>query len=95
MFELIGVGATVASAIAGYVGAKRFVAGRLRFVDAAQNRAVPFVAALAAALVALPITWFVPLIGTGTALLFGAAVGLGVSSGAKAIRQADYRLLRP
>ena len=94
MLELIGIGATIASTIAGYVGARRFVAGRLRYVDAAQNRSVPFIAAAIAALVALPLTWFIPLIGTGTALLFGAAVGVGVSSGAKAIRQADYKLLR-
>jgi hypothetical protein len=46
-----------------------------------------------AALVAWPLTWILPLVGTGTALLFGAAVAFGVSSGAKAIRQADYKLL--
>ena len=93
MFEIIGIGAAAASAIAGYVGAKRFVAGRLRFVDGAQSRALPFIAGALAALIAWPLTWILPLVGTGTALLFGAAVAFGVSSGAKAIRQADYKLL--
>lgn len=93
MLELIGIGAAMASAIAGYAGAKRFVAGRLRFVDGAQSRALPFVAGALAALIAWPLTWVLPLVGTGTAILFGLAVGMGVSSGAKAIRQADYKLL--
>lgn len=94
MLELIGVGASVASVIAGYVGSRRFVANRLRFVDAAQSRSLPFIAGAVAALVAWPVTWILPIVGTGTALIFGAAVGLGVSSGAKSIRQADYKLLR-
>jgi hypothetical protein len=93
MFELIGIGAAAASAIAGYVGSKRFVAGRLRYVDGAQSRALPFIAGALAALIAWPVTWILPLVGTGTALLFGVAVALGVSSGAMAIRTADYKLL--
>ena len=36
-----------------------------------------------AAVAAAPIVAFLPLVGTGTALLFGAGVGTGVALGAK------------
>jgi hypothetical protein len=38
-------------------------------------------------LIAAPVVWLLPLIGKGTAILFGLGVGAGVSSGAKDIRK--------
>ena len=92
MFQLIALGVTFGSAFIGFFGSRRFVRDRLRFVDAVQNRGVPLLAALGAAIVAAPIVWLLPIVGGGTALLFGASVGLGVSAGVKDVRRADYRL---
>jgi hypothetical protein len=44
-------------------------------------------AGVGAAIVAIPIVMILPLVGTGTALLFGLSVALGVSSGARDIRK--------
>jgi hypothetical protein len=35
----------------------------------------------------MPVVWILPLVGTGTAVLFGLGVALGVSAGAKEIRK--------
>ena len=48
MFELIGVAATVASTIVGYVGARRFVEDRLRYVDRIHGWGMPWMAGIAA-----------------------------------------------
>ena len=87
MFELIGLAMTAVAAIVGFVGTRGFVRDRLRFVDAIQRRAAPWVAGGAAALVAIPIVALVPLVGLGTAIIFGASVGAGVATGARDIRQ--------
>lgn len=92
MFELIALGVTLGSVIVGYFGARRFVSQRLRFVDAVQKPGVPLVAGLGAALLAAPIVWALPLVGAGTAILFGASVGAGVRAGRRVIRLAEYRI---
>lgn len=66
--------------------ARRFVRNRLRYVDAVQTAAAPWLAGgavfgLGAILVGLPF------IGLGTALTAGLAVGTGVAAGARDIRQ--------
>ncbi len=81
MFEIIGLVATGAASIWGYVQARRYVRGRLRFVDAVQKPMAPIVAGAAAAVVAAPIVWILPLVGAGTAIIFGAGVGLGTHHG--------------
>jgi hypothetical protein len=86
MLELIGLGMSAGAAIAGYVGSRSFVRNRLRFVDAVHGKAVPWIAGATAAAVAAPVVWVLPLVGAGTALLFGASVGVGVSRGAKDAR---------
>lgn len=83
MFELIGLIATGALSAFGFIQSRSFVARRLQYVDAARRPAAPWIAGIGAALLAMPITWIVPLIGTGTAMLFGAAVGLGTAVGSK------------
>lgn len=75
-----------AAAIAGFTIARRFVRNRLRFVDAAQRPIAPVIAGVVAACVAVPFAWMLPLVGTGTALLFGAGVAGGVAAGARDIR---------
>ncbi|MFL5582769.1 MAG: hypothetical protein ACJ8AO_20585 [Gemmatimonadaceae bacterium] len=87
MFGLIALGATVAVALIGYFQSRRFVRERLRFVDAVvQGRWAPFAAAAGAALIAWPVVALLPLVGTGTALLFGASVGIGVAHGSRDAR---------
>ena len=87
MFELVALGVTIGSAILGYITARRFVSDRLRYVDAVQRPYAPLVAGAVAALIAWPIVGLLPLVGTGTALLFGASVFAGVASGAREIRR--------
>lgn len=87
MLELIGFALTVAAIIIGFTQAKDFVSRRLRFVDAVRAPFAPVVAGVGAALVALPIAWLVPLVGTWTALTFGVSVGAGVAAGVKDIRR--------
>ena len=86
---------TLIALIAGFVGyaqSRRFVASRLRFVDAAQNRIMPIIAGVLAALVALPVVALLPFIGTGTAIALGLGVGTGAAVGAKDVRLARYKI---
>ncbi len=76
---LVGVGF-------GYSGTRRFVRQRLRYVDAVQGWGAPWIAALIAAVIAAPVVGILPHVGAGVALLFGASVGLGVSAGARDVR---------
>jgi len=91
VFDLLAFAATIAASAFGYVTARRFVRDRLKYVDGAQTLKAPVIAGLAAFAIATPLTWFIPLIGMGTALLFGASVALGVRAGARDIR-IDRRL---
>ena len=91
MFDLLAFAATIAASAFGYVTARRFVRERLKYVDGAQTLKAPIIAGLGAWAIALPVTWLVPLIGAGTAIVFGASVALGVRAGARDIR-IDRRL---
>jgi hypothetical protein len=87
MLGLIALGATIAVAVVGYFQSRRFVRERLRFVDAVvQGRWAPFAAGALAALIATPVVALLPIVGTGTALLFGASVGVGVAHGSRDAR---------
>ena len=85
--SMLGFAIAVGASLVGYWQARQFTQNKLRFVDGVHKAFVPLLAGLAAALVATPIVWILPLVGTGTALLFGVGVGLGVSAGAKEIRK--------
>ena len=87
MGYLIGIALSLAAAYIGYNQARRFVAGRLRYVDAVHNPFMPLLVGGAAALVALPIVGLLPFVGAGTAIAFGASVGLGVAAGRGDIRK--------
>src|SRR3954466_2808769 len=86
VFELIGFAATTAATGFGYFQSRHFVKTKLRFVDAAQSSKAPVIAGAGAALVAVPVVALLPLVGVGTAILFGLGVGAGVAAGAREIR---------
>jgi hypothetical protein len=92
MFFLITALIAIAASTVGYIQARRFVSSRLRFVDAAQNRFMPVVAGVGSALLALLVVPFLPLVGAGTALSIGLAVGAGAAVGAKDVRLARYKV---
>ena len=87
MLFILGMIITFFVTLAGFVLSQRFVENRLRFVDAVQRPYAPLVAGLVAAIVAWPIVGLLPIIGTGTAILFGVSVFAGVASGAREIRR--------
>ena len=87
MFQFIGFLVTIAAALVGYWQARQFTQSKLRYVDAVHRLSVPILAGIGAALVAAPIVWLLPLVGAGTAVLFGAGVAAGVAAGARDIRK--------
>jgi hypothetical protein len=87
MLELIALVATTGVTLLGYSRARHFVANRLRYVDAVHTRKAPIIAGLAAAAIATPLAIMIPLVGVGTALLFGAGVAFGVAAGARQARR--------
>ncbi len=85
--SITGLAMTLAATAIGFWASRRFTVNKLQYVDAVQNALVPVLAGIGAAIVAWPVAAILPLIGTGTALLFGLSVALGVSSGARDIRK--------
>ena len=86
MFQLLAIVISLAVTAFGFAAARNFVRDRLKFVDAAQTLKAPIIAGLVAWAVATPLTWFIPLVGPATAILFGISVGMGVRAGARDIR---------
>jgi hypothetical protein len=86
MWFLLSFVASAVVAVFAYAQARNFVTRRLRYVDAVQSALAPFVAGACAAVIALPIFAFLPLVGVGTALTLGLAVGAGVAAGARQVR---------
>ena len=87
MLFLLGIFITFFVTLAGFVVSQRFVEHRLRYVDAVQRPYAPIVAGAVATAIALPIVGLLPLVGVGTAILFGVSVFAGVASGAREIRR--------
>jgi CHASE2 domain-containing sensor protein len=87
MIEIVMALIVAVGALAGYAGTRRFVRERLRFVDAVHRGSAPFVAGAGAALLAAPVAWLLPAVGTGAALVFGGAVGWGVVKGRRDVRK--------
>jgi hypothetical protein len=87
MAGLVGLAATATAAAFGYMRSKSFVAGRLRYVEAVQSPVAPIVAGVAATALATPVVWALPIIGGGTALIFGIATAVGTRAGVKRIRE--------
>ena len=86
IFSWVTAGITVLAGIAGFVMTRRFVARRLRFVDAIYNPAAPFIIAALGMLVTWPIA-ALPLVSATASALFGIGAGLGTASGVKALRR--------
>ena len=76
---------TLTAGAIGFILARNFGRRRLRFVDAVHSPFAPLVTGLAAALVASPAI-LLPLVTTGTAIVFGIGAGWGTASGARALR---------
>jgi hypothetical protein len=89
MVEIIWLVATGAAGVFGYAKSRRFVKSRLRFVEGVRKPYVPVLAGGAAAAAAAPLVWLLPIIGTATAVVFGASVGAGVVSGRKDIEKSS------
>lgn len=86
---LVALVITFAVIAAAYVGSRRFVRERLRFVDAAQRGTTPWIAAAGALLIGSIAALVLPFVGAGTAVCFALAVGLGVAAGARDIRRGN------
>jgi hypothetical protein len=89
MLELIGMGIAGAAGVYGHLKSRKFVRRRLRFTSVVERPGLGIMAGVAAAVVAAPLVAILPIVGTGTALLFGAGVGTGVSMGAREAREGD------
>lgn len=86
--ELLILGLITGGATAfGYMKSRSFVRGRLRFVDGIENPAAPWVAGGLAAAIATPVVLLLPVVGVGSAVVFGVGVGLGVRHGAKDVKR--------
>jgi hypothetical protein len=94
MLEILMLGVAAGGIGGGYVAVRRFVRERLRFIDGVGRTGTAVGIGVIAALAASPVTWVLPVVGAGTAMLFGAGVGLGIAHGARDIRARD-RLLPP
>jgi hypothetical protein len=86
MWSLIWLAVSVGAAAFGFYQAREFVRRRLTYVDAAQRPLAPVLAGVAAALIATPVVWILPL-GVSAAVLFGLGVGAGVAAGSRANRK--------
>lgn len=83
---LIALVALFAAVAFGYGVSRRFVRDKLRFVDAAQKRSAPLVAALGAWVFGSLAALLLPFVGGFAALSFGLAVGFGVAAGQRDVR---------
>jgi ABC-type transport system involved in cytochrome c biogenesis permease subunit len=83
MIGLIVILVAGAATFFGFRETRRFVRRRLRYVDAIHRMRAPWIAGTAATLLAAPVAWALPVIGAGTALLFGIGVGTGFAAGAR------------
>jgi hypothetical protein len=86
LLTLIAIAISLALSAFGYATARKFVHDRLKFVDAAQTMKAPIIAGLVAWAIAMPLTFLLPFVGAGTAIVFGLSVGLGVRAGQKDIK---------
>lgn len=87
MFFLISLIIAVVLATVLHGTTRRFVRNRLRYVDVVQTAIAPFVAGGAAFALGALVVPFLPIVGLGTALTAGLAVGSGVAAGARDIKR--------
>jgi hypothetical protein len=87
VFFLISFAIAAVVAIVLHGTTRRFVRNRLRYVDSVQQGIAPWAAGGATFVIAAVLVPFLPLVGLGTALTAGLAVGSGVVAGARDIKQ--------
>jgi hypothetical protein len=87
MLGLITAIVAVSASAGGYVKSRQFVRRRLRYLEGIQSLKAPLIAGVVATAVAAPVVALLPLVGAGSALLFGTAVGLGTKRGADDVRE--------
>lgn len=92
MIPLIALLVAAGATFFGFRGTRDFVRRRLRYVDSIHAMRAPWVAGTAATLIAAPVVWALPVIGAGTAILFGIGVGSGFAAGAKDVNR-EFRSL--
>lgn len=80
---MLGLALGAVALIGGFIVARNFVRGRLRYVDAVQRPSAPLLAGAAAAVVVLPVA-LLPIVTVGTAVALGVGVAGGVASGRRA-----------
>ena len=88
-FGLVSLVITAVAGLLAFGFTREFSRSRLRFVDAARNPVLPWVVGVITVVVAMPIAALLPLITGLTALVTGAAAGLGTASGVKALKRGD------
>lgn len=86
MFGFIALALTIGAGIVGFALARDYTMRRLRYVDSTRSPAWPWIIGLLAAVVISPLA-LLPIITTGTAVVFGLGTGLGTASGVKALRR--------
>jgi hypothetical protein len=84
--QILALVTLVAAGVGGFVVARNFVRGRLRFVDGVYSPMAPWIAGISAALLAWPAA-LLPLITGTTALVFGLGAGLGTRSAVRALKR--------
>ena len=83
---LLALAITLVVTTLGHRFARDTVSRRLRYVPAAQTASAPIIAGVGAALLALPLVAVLPIVGVGTAVVFGLFVGLGAAAGARDVK---------
>ncbi len=86
IFSSVSALITIAAGLTGFLIARRFVSRRLRFIDAIYSPAAPFIVAIAAMLIAWPVS-ALPLVTATASALFGLGAGLGTVSGVRVLRR--------
>jgi hypothetical protein len=78
---LLWLAVSAAALGGGFLVTRDFVRRKLRFVDAIQHPAAPWIAGAAGAAIAWPVVALLPIVTVGTAIAFGVGVAGGVASG--------------
>lgn len=86
MIEFLFLAAAGAGMGISYMKVRDFVRDRLRFVDAAQRPSAPWLAGIGTTLAVSPVVALLPILGAGTAVVFGIVVGTAVRKGQKEMR---------
>lgn len=86
MIEFLFLAAAGAGMGISYMKVRDFVRDRLRFVDAAQRPSAPWLAGIGTTLAVSPVVAVLPILGAGTAVVFGIVVGTAVRKGQKETR---------